>query len=438
MKRNAMQELIEWKERKGRMPLLILGARQVGKTWLMKKFGEENFDQVVYFSMDQNPQLRETFELDFDVERILNTLQLISNTQIDENTLIVFDEIQEIPLAIQSLKYFQENRPELAIVAAGSLLGVALHEGISFPVGKIELMRLYPLSFLEFMDAIGENRFAELIRNADFETIRVFRDKFERFLKEYFYIGGMPQAVKAFLNDRNFDEVRRIQNNIVQLYEYDFSKHTSGILSERLRLVYESIPSQLGKENKKFVYGQLRSGARSKDYEDAIQWLVDCGLAYRVRRISKPGLPIKAYADLQAFKLYIHDVGLLSAMANLDVKTIVEGARIFEEFKGSLTEQYVLSQLISELKIEPFYYSAERSTGEVDFVVQISGEVVPIEVKAEQNLRAKSLKAYVDKFKPQVAVRTSLSNFHEEDWLINIPLYAITTLKQIVETKSGK
>ena len=438
MKRNAMQELIEWKERKGRMPLLILGARQVGKTWLMKKFGEENFNQVVYFSMDQNPQLRETFELDFDVERILNTLQLISNTRIDENTLIVFDEIQEIPLAIQSLKYFQENRPELAIVAGGSLLGVALHEGVSFPVGKIELMRLYPLSFLEFLDAIGESRFADLIRKADFETIRIFRDKFERLLKEYFYIGGMPQAVQAFLNDRNFDEVRRVQNNIVQLYEYDFSKHTSGILSERLRLVYESIPSQLGKENKKFFFGQLRSGARSKDYENAIQWLVDCGLAYRVRRISKPGLPIKAYADLQAFKLYVHDVGLLSAMVNLDVKTIVEGSSIFEEFKGSLTEQYVLSQLISELKIEPFYYSTERSTGEVDFVVQISGEVVPIEVKAEENLRAKSLKAYVEKFKPQVAVRTSLSNFHEETWLINIPLYAITCLKQIVETKSGK
>jgi len=438
MKRNAMQELIEWKERKGRMPLLILGARQVGKTWLMKKFGEENFDQVVYFSMDQNPQLRETFELDFNVERILNTLQLISNARIDEHTLIVFDEIQEIPLAIQSLKYFQENRPELAIVAAGSLLGVALHEGVSFPVGKIELMRLYPLSFLEFMDAIGESRFADLIRKADFGTIGVFRDKFERLLKEYYYIGGMPQAVQAFLNDRNFDEVRRVQNNIVQLYEYDFSKHTSGILSERLRLVYESIPSQLGKENKKFVFGLIRSGARSKDYEEAIQWLVDCGLAYRVRRISKPGLPIKAYADLQAFKLFTHDVGLLSAMANLDVKTIVEGSRIFEEFKGSLTEQYVLSQLISELKIDPFYYSAERSTGEVDFVVQILGEVVPIEVKAEENLRAKSLKAYVEKFKPQIAVRTSLSDFHEEDWLINIPLYAITCLKQIVETKSGK
>jgi predicted AAA+ superfamily ATPase len=438
MKRNAMQELIEWKERKGRMPLLILGARQVGKTWLMKKFGEENFNQVVYFSMDQNPQLRETFELDFDVERILNTLQLISNTRIDENTLIIFDKIQEIPLAIQSLKYFQENRPELAIVAAGSLLGVALHEGVSFPVGKIELMRLYPLSFLEFLDAIGESRFADLVRKADFETIGIFRDKFERLLKEYFYIGGMPQAVQAFLDDRNFDEVRRIQNNIIQLYEYDLSKHTSGILSERLRLVYESIPSQLGKENKKFVFGNIRSGARSKDYEDAIQWLVDCGLAYRVRRISKPGLPIKAYADLQAFKLYVHDIGLLSAMVNLDVKTIVEGSSIFEEFKGSLTEQYVLSELISELKIEPFYYSAERSTGEVDFVVQISGEVVPIEVKAEENLRAKSLKAYVEKFKPQIAVRTSLSNFHEEDWLINIPLYAITCLKQIVETKSGK
>lgn len=433
MKRNVMQQLIDWKQDKQRKPLLIQGARQVGKTWLMRTFGKEHFRNVAYLSMDQNPRLQAVFGQDFDINRIVEALQIESQLPIDENTLIIFDEIQEIPLALQSLKYFQEQRPELPILAAGSLLGVALHSGISFPVGKIQLVDMYPMSFLEFLDAIGNEELALLVRNADFQMMKVFRDKFILLLKQYFFLGGMPEVVKGYIENRDYNKARKIQKDLVQLYEYDFSKHTSGITSERLRLVYNSIPAQLGKENKKYIYGHLRSGARSKDYEDAIQWLVDCGLVIRVPRVSKAGLPLSGYADLTAFKLFLNDVGLLSAMCDLDARTLLEGSQIFEEYKGSPTEQYILTQLISELKLNPFYYSEERSTAEIDFLVQLAGNVIPIEVKATENLQAKSLKVYAEKYKPNYVIRTSLSDYRKEDWLINLPLYAISSLKAIVQ-----
>ncbi len=431
MKRNAMQQLINWKNDSGRKPLLLQGARQVGKTWLMRTFGEEYFAKVAYLSMDQNPRLQAVFNQDFNIERIIEALSIESQTRIDKDTLIIFDEIQEIPLALQALKYFQEQRPDLHILAAGSLLGVALHSGISFPVGKIQLMNISPLNFMEFLDATGNEALSLLIRNADFEMIKVFRDKFILLLKQYYYLGGMPEVIKSYLDDRDYLKARKVQKDLVQLYEYDFSKHTTGITSERLRLVYRSIPTQLGKENKKFIFGHLKGGARSKDYEDAIQWLEDCGLVIRVPRVSKPGIPLAGYADPTAFKLYLNDVGLLSAMCDLDAKTLLEGSLIFEEFKGSLTEEYVLTQLVSELGLRPFYYSAERSTGEIDFLVQLSGDIIPIEVKAAENLRAKSLVAYAEKFNPSIAIRTSLSDYRQEDWLVNIPLYAISSLAYI-------
>lgn len=433
MKRNVMQQLIEWKQDKQRKPLLIQGARQVGKTWLMRTFGQDHFRNVAYLSMDQNPRLQAVFSQDFDVNRIVEALSIETQLPIDENTLLIFDEIQEIPLALQSLKYFQEQRPELPILAAGSLLGVALHSGISFPVGKIQLLEMYPMSFLEFLDAIGNEELALLIRNADFQMMKVFRDKFILHLKQYFFIGGMPEVVQEYIENRDFNKARKIQKDLVQLYEYDFSKYTSGITSERLRLVYNSIPAQLGKENRKFIYGHLRSGARSRDYEDAIQWLVDCGLVIRVPRVSKAGLPLSAYADLTAFKLFLNDVGLLSAMCDLDARTLLEGSQVFEEYKGSLTEQYILTQLVSELKLNPFYYSEERSTAEIDFLVQLAGNVIPIEVKATENLQAKSLKVYAEKYKPNYVIRTSLSDYRKEDWLINLPLYAISCLRTIVQ-----
>ena len=428
-----MQQLIEWKQDKQRKPLLIQGARQVGKTWLMRTFGQDHFRNVAYLSMDQNPRLQAVFSQDFDVNRIVEALSIETQLPIDENTLLIFDEIQEIPLALQSLKYFQEQRPELPILAAGSLLGVALHSGISFPVGKIQLLEMYPMSFLEFLDAIGNEELALLIRNADFQMMKVFRDKFILRLKQYFFLGGMPEVVQEYIENRDFNKARKIQKDLVQLYEYDFSKHTSGITSERLRLVYNSIPAQLGKENRKFIYGHLRSGARSRDYEDAIQWLVDCGLVIRVPRVSKAGLPLLGYADLTAFKLFLNDVGLLSAMGDLDARTLLEGSQIFEEYKGSLTEQFILTQLISELKLNPFYYSEERSTAEIDFLVQLAGNVIPIEVKATENLQAKSLKVYAEKYKPNYVIRTSLSDYRKEDWLINLPLYAISCLRTIVQ-----
>jgi len=433
MKRNVMQQLIDWKQDSQRKPILIQGARQVGKTWLMRSFGKEHFQNVAYLSMDQNPRLQAIFDQDFDIDRIVEALQIESQLPIDENTLLIFDEIQEIPLALQSLKYFQEQRPELPILAAGSLLAVALHSGISFPVGKIQLVDMYPLSFLEFLDAVGNEELALLIRNADFQMMKVFRDKFILLLKQYFYLGGMPEVVQEYIKNRDYEKARKIQKDLIRLYEYDFSKHTSGILSERLRLVYNSIPAHLGQENKKFIYGHLRSGARSKDYEDALQWLVDCGLAIRVPRVSKPGLPLSGYAEPTAFKLFLNDVGLLSAMCDLDARTLLEGSKMFEEYKGSLTEQYILTQLVSELGLKPFYYSEERSTGEIDFLVQLAGSVIPIEVKAAENLQAKSLKAYADKYKPNNVIRTSLSDYRKEDWLINLPLYAISSLRRILQ-----
>ena len=433
MKRSVMQQLIEWKQDSQRKPLLIQGARQVGKTWLMRTFGKEHFKNVAYLSMDQNPRLQAVFSQDFDIDRIVEALQIESQLPIDENTLLIFDEIQEIPLALQSLKYFQERRPELPILAAGSLLGVALHSGISFPVGKIQLVDMFPLSFLEFLEAAGNEELALLIRKADFQMMKVFRDKLILLLKQYFFLGGMPEVVQGYMENRDYDRARKIQKDLVRLYEYDFSKHTSGITSERLRLVYSSIPAHLGKENKKFIYGHLRSGARSKDYEDSIQWLVNSGLVVRVPRVSKAGLPLSGYADPSAFKLFLNDVGLLSAMCDLDAKTLLEGSQIFEEYKGSLTEQYILTQLISELKLNPFYYSEERATAEIDFLIQLAGNVIPIEVKAAENLQAKSLKVYAEKYKPRYVIRTSLSDYREEDWLINLPLYAISCLKTIIQ-----
>ena len=310
---------------------------------------------------------------------------------------------------------------------------MALHSGISFPVGNVQLLDMYPLSFLEFLDAIGNEELALMIRNADFQMMKVFRDSLILLLRQYFYLGGMPEVVQDYIENRDYITARKIQKDLLRLYEYDFSKHTSGILSERLRLVYNSVPAHLGQENKKFIYGHLRGGARSKDFEDAIQWLADCGLVFRVPRVNKPVLPLSGYVNDTAFKLFLNDVGLLAAMSDLDARTLLEGSQIFEEYKGSLTEQYVLTQLVSELSLAPFYYSEERATAEIDFLVQLAGQVVPIEVKAAENLHSKSLKVYADKYKPKYVIRTSLSDFREEDWMANIPLYAISCLKTIVK-----
>ncbi len=433
MKRKIMQDLIRWKEKEKRKPLIIQGARQVGKTWILKHFGEEHFRNFAYINFENNPRMEEVFRGDFNINRLLDAFQIETGQTVDPATLLIFDEVQEVPKAIQSLKYFNEERPDIPVAAAGSLLGIAHHSGISFPVGKVELLDMYPMSFTEFLQAMGETDLMLLLEKGDFEMIKVFRDRYTTLLGQYCYIGGMPEAVGIFSETGSYLEVRSYQKNLLRLYEQDFSKHIVPNTAERARMVWRSIPSQLSKENRKFIYGHMRPGSRSKDYEDAIQWLVDCGLVIRVSRISRPGIPLAAYQDISAFKLFIHDVGLLTAMGDVDIKVLLEGDRIYREFKGSLTEQYVLMQLVADLGFEPSFYSAEKSSGEVDFVIQHKGAVVPIEVKAAENLQGKSLKAFSEKFGSKRAIRFSLANYREESWMTNIPLYAVAGLRMILD-----
>ena len=424
-----MKSLKEWKNSPYRKPLILSGARQVGKTWLMKEFGRTEYTSTVYVNFDQDINAAGLFEGSINPDRIILGLRALSGMEIDpDNTLIIFDEVQEAPRALTSLKYFCEEAPQYSIIAAGSLLGVALHAGTSFPVGKVDRMHLYPLNFQEFLYAMGEDAAAEILQTKDQRMITVLREKLSDLLRQYYYVGGMPEAVNYYKDNKEFTGVRQIQKNLLAYYQQDFSKHAEPRLTERLNLVWSSIPAQLAKENRKFIYGQVRQGARAKDFELAIQWLSDCGLIHVIHRVTKPGYPLKAYEDLNAFKIYLLDVGLLGAMADLSSNTIVEGNRIFTEFKGALAEQYVLQELIAEDHLNPMYYSAENSRMEIDFIVQKGDEVIPIEVKAEENLRAKSLRSYCEKYKPKTAVRFSMSDYREHDWMVNVPLYEINWL----------
>ncbi|MBR4666431.1 MAG: ATP-binding protein [Lentisphaeria bacterium] len=428
MKRNAAKQLLEWKNSIGRKPLIIRGARQVGKTWLMKEFGKENFKNTVYINFDSNPEMQELFSGSLEVRHLISGLQIFCGKKIvPQDTLLIFDEVQEVPRALSSLKYFCEEAPEYAVISAGSLLGVALHQGTSFPVGKVDFLDLYPLSFTEFLEAAGNRKLSELLKSGDWGLIGAFRTKFIELLRYYYFIGGMPEAVETFIRENDLEAVRKVQQNILAAYEQDFSKHAPPETVARIRMVWQSIPLQLAKENRRFVYGALRKGARAKDFELAIQWLRDCGLIEQVIRLSKPALPLPAYAD-EGFKIFLSDVGLLGAMSGLDARTLLSGNRLFTEFKGALTEQYVAQQLRSELKLKPFYWSAERASAEVDFVFQSGMDLYPLEVKAEENLKAKSLKVYYDKFGPPIAIRTSMSDFRKERNLINLPLYAMSQL----------
>lgn len=432
MKRTTLAELIAWKNSNSRKPLMIRGARQVGKTWLMKEFGNTQYAQTIYVNFEKNKRLKTLFTDDFDIKRVIIALQAESGLTIHaENTLLIFDEIQAVPEAITALKYFCEDAPEYHIVAAGSLLGVALHAHISFPVGKVAFMDMYPLTFLEFLDAIGENALVEILHDADWKLITAYKSKYIERLRQYYYVGGMPEAVLKFSENNNFKEVRDIQKQILEAYEQDFSKHAPLEIVPRIRMIWNSIPAQLAKEHRKFIYGIIKEGSRAKDYELAISWLIDCGQVSKVCRANKPAIPLKAYEDRSAFKLFLVDVGLLAAMGNIEAKTLLEGNAIFTEFKGALTEQYVFQQLNSTNDYVIYYWSAERSSAEIDFIVQYNSLIVPIEVKAEENLQAKSLKVYAEKFSPKIAVRTSMSDFRKQDWLTNLPLYAISELKNV-------
>ena len=431
MKRSRLQKLYSWKNKPQRKPLIISGARQVGKTWIMQEFGKTAFDKLAYINFESSKRLQNLFVDDFSIPRVFTALQLETGVKIDKGTLIVFDEIQEAKGAITSLKYFYENAPGYHVIAAGSLLGVALHQKTSFPAGKVEFMNLYPMDFYEFLDAAGDAELVTLLTNKDWSLIKTFKDRYIQRLREYYYVGGMPEAVKVFVQSQDFNEVRQIQKNILSAYELDFSKHAPAEIVPRIRMLWNSIPAQLAKENKKFVYGIIKKGARAKDYELALSWLTDCGLLHQVSRVSKPGIPLKAYEDRSAFKLFLVDVGLLGAMGDVDSKIILEGNAIFQEFKGAMAEQFVLQQLKSKLDIPLNYWSAERAAAELDFMIQVKDNVIPIEVKAEENLQAKSLKSFVAKYSPDKAIRTSMSDYRKEAWLTNLPLYGILEVSEI-------
>lgn len=436
MYREAMKQLESWKFASDRKPLVIRGARQVGKTWLMREFGKLYFQKCAYISMDENERMKEVFREAFDVNRIIEMLEIEVGFQIDaENTLIIFDEVQEVPRALKSLKYFQELAPQYRIIAAGSLLGIALHEGTSFPVGKVDFCDLYPLTFREFLLACGEEKLLEILDRNDLDMMQALKTKYTDYLKYYYYIGGMPEVVLEFVTNRDLKKVRDIQNGLLYAYENDLSKHAPKEIVTRIRMLWNSIPSQLAKENKKFIYGLIREGARAREYEVAITWLMDIGLVYRVNRVKKPDFPLMAYQDLAAFKLFIVDIGLLGAMTRLNAKIILEGSRLFEEFKGALTEQYVLQQLIVHPENDIFYWSAENATSELDFLIQMDDCIIPLEVKAEENLQAKSLRVFVQKYGVKTAVRASMAGFKEQDWLINFPLYNIGNLTQFLKEK---
>ena len=426
MYRTAIEILYKWKDKKGRKPLIIRGARQVGKTWLMKEFGAKAYKKCVYISFDNNQRMQELFAADLNIERIVTGLELNAGHKIDPaETLLIFDEIQEVPKALTSLKYFNENAPQYHIVCAGSLLGVALHQGTSFPVGKVEFIDLYPLSFQEFMLAMGKEQYSKLLDGSDYSMVTTFRQEYIDLLKQYYYVGGMPEVVYNFSANKDFSEAREIQGRILDAYEQDFSKHAPHDVVPRIRMLWNSIPSQLTKENKKFIYGLIKEGARAKEYEMALLWLTDCGLVHMVNRVTAPSLPLKAYVDLKAFKLFLLDVGLLSCMVRLRQDVLLDRNELFKEFKGALTEQYVLQQLKSRPDTAVYYWSSDTGAAEVDFVVQSAGRMIPIEVKAGENLQAKSLKVYRDRFAPEVCVRLSLSGHRRESWLRNIPLYAL-------------
>lgn len=432
MYRVAMEKLLQWKQSRRRKPLIIEGARQVGKTWLMKEFGRQAYSDTVYINFDSNSRMAELFASDLDTERLMMGLELYVGRKIDPaNALLIFDEVQEVPRALASLKYFYENAPQYHIVCAGSLLGIALHQGTSFPVGKVDFLKLYPLSFREFLMATEKERFAELLEGGDYQLISSFRQTYMDALKQYYFVGGMPEAVESFAENKDFNEVRVIQKRILEAYEQDFSKHAPNEIVPRLRMLWNSIPSQLAKENKKFIYGLVREGARAKEYETAMMWLCDCGLVHKVSRVKNAGIPLKAYEDLKAFKLFIVDVGLLGCMAGLRQRTLLDGHDLFVEFKGALTEQYVCQQLKTIEDLNIYYYTNDRGTCEVDFIVDTGEQIIPVEVKAEVNLKAKSLKSYQEKFAPEVAVRTSMTDYKREEWLINLPLYAIEEIKVV-------
>lgn len=425
MKRNIYQQLLKWKNSEGRKPLMLLGARQVGKTWIMRNFGENEYEKVAYINCDDEPRLRQLFELDYNIDRILITLQAITGVTITPgDTLLILDEIQELPRGLHSMKYFCEKAPEYHVMVAGSLLGVTLGKGESFPVGKVDILSMYPMDYEEFLDATGNEKLKELLHAKDWTLTDMMLPKLVELLRLYYYVGGMPEVVKKFVDTADLKQVRIVQKEILEAYRRDISKHTTPTESTRIRQVLDSLPGQLARENKKFIYGAIRKGSRAKDFEIAIQWLVDAGIVYKANRVKEPIMPLKFYEDIDAFKLFLLDCGLLACMADAPAGQMLIGNNVFIEFKGAFTEQYVMQQLVA-CGQHPYYWSNAKTPAEIDFIIQFGNRIIPIEVKAEENVRARSLAQFV-KDNPQLkGLRISMKRYADQDWMENIPLPSI-------------
>lgn len=425
MYREVIEKLENWKKSSKRKPLIVNGARQVGKTWILKEFGNKYYEKTAYINMDNNHRMQELFN-NYDMEIIIQGLKIESGVNIEpENTLIILDEIQEIPKAISALKYFNENANEYHLIVAGSLLGVALHEGVSFPVGKVDMLNMYPLNFKEYLMAIGKEDYAKIIENKDEEMLSIFSENIKRCLREYYYVGGMPEVVNDFAINKDYNSVREIQNVILKDYEKDFSKHVPKSELQKVIQIWNNFNTQLAKENKKFIFGAIKPSSRASEYENAINWLISSGLLYKVNRVNNSKIPLNGYIDYNAFKLYFLDVGLLSAKNNLDVRTIIDGNKIFTEYKGSLTEQYVLQEIKSNYNLDLFYWTSNSYQAEIDFIIQYDNMIIPIEVKAEVNLQAKSLKRFIEEYGSKVNIRTSMTDYRIDDMISNIPLCVI-------------
>lgn len=425
MERSIYSSLKKWKDSPTRKPLILQGARQVGKTYILKEFGAREYSEVVYINCDDNNDMQNMF-VDYDVDRIIRSMSAISGVSIKPSTtLLILDEIQEVERGLASLKYFCEKAPEYHVAVAGSLLGITLHEGTSFPVGKVDMLYMYPMDFEEFLLAMGKEQLVELLRSNSWAALTPLRGMLTELLRQYYFVGGMPEAVKTYVERGDIWEVRSIHSKIIDAYRNDMSKHVPKQQVQRINMVWNSIPSQLARDNKKFIYGALRKGARANDFEIAIQWLVDSGLVHKVHRISKPVVPLKFYEDMASFKLFLLDCGLLGALSETPPEQILIGDNVFEEYKGAFTENYVLQQLKSLPRTFVYYYSNDNSTLEIDFVVQHEAHVIPIEVKAEENLRAKSLRQFVTDNAGLHGVRFSMSDYREQDWLTNVPLWAV-------------
>ncbi|WP_455051803.1 ATP-binding protein [Leyella stercorea] len=425
MERSIYSSLKKWKDSPTRKPLILQGARQVGKTYILKEFGAREYSEVVYINCDDNNDMQNMF-VDYDVDRIIRSMSAISGISIKPSTtLLILDEIQEVERGLASLKYFCEKAPEYHVAVAGSLLGITLHEGTSFPVGKVDMLYMYPMDFEEFLLAMGKEQLVELLCNNSWAALTPLRGMLTELLRQYYFVGGMPEAVKTYVERGDIWEVRSIHSKIIDAYRNDMSKHAPKQQVQRINMVWNSIPSQLARDNKKFIYGALRKGARANDFEIAIQWLVDSGLVHKVHRISKPVVPLKFYEDMASFKLFLLDCGLLGALSETPPEQILIGDNVFEEYKGAFTENYVLQQLKSLPRTFVYYYSNDNSTLEIDFVVQHEAHVIPIEVKAEENLRAKSLRQFVTDNAGLHGVRFSMSDYREQDWLTNVPLWAV-------------